>query len=191
MTDRFEQLRDIYSRLGGAPEFTESQHQPRGTVRSAADVDRDVRAVVADLRAESPFRTTLSDADLVTVVRGFFDGRSDGDLAAALGVSAGTVFRARMNLHLFASADVPPEHYPLVRRLRAGEAPATVAADTGVARAVVDRLHRLVAAREAARRVNYRYATEFADLLDVDAADSALDRQVWGDRRALVDAHDD
>jgi hypothetical protein len=39
--------------------------------------------------------------------------------------------------------------------------------------------------------VNYRYATEFADLLDADAADHDLDRQIWDDRRALVDAHDD
>lgn len=190
MTDRFDHLRDIYSRLGGTSEFTEPQQQPRGTVRSDVAVDRDLRAVVDELREESGFRTTLSDDDLVAVVRGFYTGRSDADLAADLGVSPGTVFRARMNLHLFSPADVPPDSDALVRRLRAGESVDTVAADADAPRAVVERLARLLRAREAARRVNYRYATEFADLLDADAVDHELDRQLWGDRRALVDAHD-
>ncbi len=191
MTDRFDHLRDIYSRLGGVSEFTESQQQPRGSVRSDAAVDRSVRAVIDELRAESDFRTTLSPDDLVAVVRGFYAGRSDADLADDLGVSAGTVFRARMHLHLFSPADAPPELDPLVHRLRDGESVETVAADAGVSRAAVERLARLLGARDAARRVNYRYATEFADLLDVDAADHELDRQIWDDRRALVDAHDD
>jgi Trm5-related predicted tRNA methylase len=86
--------------------------------------------------------------------------------------------------------DAPPEYDPLVRRLRAGESVETVAADTDTPRAAVERLSRLLQAREAARRVNYRYATEFADLLDVTAADHELDQQLWDDRRALVDAHD-
>lgn len=191
MTDRFDRLRDIYSRLGGASEFTEPQQQPRGAVRSDADVDRDVRALVDELRAEAGFRTTLSDADLVAVVRGFYAGESDADLAAGLGVSPGTVFRARMNLHLFSPVDAPPEYDPVVRRLRAGESVGSVVADTDAPRAAVERLSRLLRAREAARRVNYRYATEFADLLDADAADHELDQQLWNDRRALVDAHDD
>jgi hypothetical protein len=190
MTDRIDHLRDIYSRLGGAPSFTEAQQTPRGTVRADADVDRDVLAVIDELRERSGFRTTLSDADLVSVVRGFYAGRSDTALAAVLGVSTATVFRARMNLHLFAPTDAPPELDPLVRRLRGGAAVDAVAADADVPRAVVERLARLLTAREAARRVNYRYTTEFADLLDAGAADHELDQQVWGDRRALVDAHD-
>jgi hypothetical protein len=190
MSDRIDHLRDIYSRLGGASEFTESQEQPRGTVRSVAAVDRAVRAVIDDLRSSTDVRTTLSDDALVAVVRGFFSGRSDRELADDLGVSAGTVFRARMLLHLFAPTDAPRGSDPLVRRLRAGESVEVVAADAAVPRAVVERLDRLLRAREAARRVNYRFTTEFADLLDVDAADHELDRQVWNDRRALVDAHD-
>lgn len=190
MTDRIDHLRDIYSRLGGAPEFTESQQQPRGTVRSDAAVDRDVRAVIDELRERSDFRTTLSNDDLVSIVRGFYAGQPDSALAADLGVSTGTVFRARMNLHLFSPSDAPPELDPLVRRLRAGESVDAVATDVEVPRAAVERLDRLLRAREAARRVNYRYATEFADLLDVDGADHELDQQVWNDRRALVDAHD-
>ena len=189
MTDRVDRLRDIYSRLGGTSEFTEPQQQPRGSVRSDAAVDRDVRAVIDELREESDFRTTLSADDLVAVVRGFHAGRSDAALAETLGVSAGTVFRARMNLHLFSPTDAPSELDPLVRRLRDGESVEAVAADAP--RAAVERLARLLRAREAARRVNYRYATEFADLLDADAADHDLDRQIWDDRRALVDAHDD
>ena len=144
MTDRIDDLRGIFSRLGGEGRFTEPQQQARGSVRSEAAVDRDLRAVVAELR-ERGLRTTLSDDDLVRVVRGFYADRSDRDLAADL--------------------DVP--------------------------RRTVERVRRVLDARGAARRVNYRYTTEFADLLDGDTARIELDRQVWDDRRALVEAHDD
>ena len=190
MTDRIDDLRGVFSRLGGEGRFTEPQQQARGSVRSEAGVDRDLRAVVAELR-ERGLRTTLSDDDLVRVVRGFYADRSDRDLADDLDVSPGTVFRARTALHLFRPGDVPPQFDPVIRRLRAGDSVADVAADLDVSRRAVERVRRVLNARETARRVNYRYTTEFADLLDGDTARIELDRQVWDDRRALVDAHDD
>ena len=191
MTDRIDDLRELFARLDGPAQFTEPQQQPRGTVRADVAVDRDVRALVSGLRERSGFRTSLSDDDLVGVVRGFFAGRSDRDAAAELDTSPETVFRARMNLHLFRPEDVPVELDPVIRRLRTGESAADVAAALGVSRRAVDRVARVLAARVAARRVNYRYTAEFADLLDGDAASVELDRQIWDDRRALVDAHDD
>lgn len=190
MTDRLDDLRGILSRLGGPDEFTEPQQPARGTLRSETSVARRLRALVAEMRAREGFRTTLSDDDLALVVRGFHAGRSDRAVAADLGVSSGTVFRARMDLHLFVPADAPRDLDPVIRRLRAGAAPREVATALEVPRAAVDRVARLLTAREAARRVNYRYTTEFADLLDGDTAGVELDRQVWDDRRALVDAHD-
>lgn len=191
MTARIDELRAIYSRLGRVEQFTEPQQQPRGVVRPDDDIDRGVRALVADVRTREGLRTTLSDGDLVGVVRGFYAGRSDHDVAADLDVSTTTVFRARMGLHLFDERDAPPELDPVIRRLRAGESPADVATRLDVSRAAVDRVDRLLAARRAARRVNYRYTTGFADLLDGDSTSVDLDRQVWEDRRALVDAHED
>jgi hypothetical protein len=191
MTDRVDDLRELFSRLDGPAQFTESQQQPRGTIRPAAAVDRDLRRLIDDLRADGDVRTTLSDDDLVTVVRGFHAGRSDRDLAADLGITPETVFRARMALHLFADTDAPRELDPVLARLRAGDDAAEIVATLDVSRAAVDRVTRLLAARATARRVNYRYTTEFADLLDGDTARVDLDRQVWDDRRALVDVHDD
>ncbi|WP_380678565.1 hypothetical protein [Salinigranum sp. GCM10025319] len=191
MTDRIDDLRDVFARLGGEGRFTEPQQQARGSVRSDAAIDRDLRALVAELRKRNGLRTTLSDDDLVRIIRGFYAGRSDRDLATDLDVSPGTVFRARLALHLFRTSDVPTEFDPVIRRLRAGDAVADVAAALDVPRRAVDRVRRVLDAREAARRVNYRYTGEFADLLDGDTARIELDRQVWDDRRALVDAHDD
>lgn len=185
-----DHLRDLYSRLGGPAEFVERQEEARGTLRSERERSHDLEVLVGEMREQFGFRTSLSDADLVRVVRGFYDGRGDDAVAAGLDVSADVVFRARLALQLFDESDADDVDLGAVARgLDAGASTATVADELGVSRAAVERATRLLDAREAARRTNYRYPNAFEDLLADIAV--AVDRHVWNDRLALVDAHED
>lgn len=185
-----DHLRDLYSRLGGPAEFVELQEEPRGTVRSDREVSREIEVLVGEMRERFGFRTTLSDADLVRVVRGFYDGRADDAIAADLDVSSDVVLRARLALQLFDASDVADVDIDAIARRREERAStATIADELGVSQAAVERAGRVLDAREVTRRTNYRYPNAFEELL-ADVADS-VDRHIWNDRRALVDAHED
>lgn len=172
-TARTEELRALFERLSPVDTFTERQwpDRTRGSVPTTSEVDAALRRVVREMRDRYGFRTSLDDDELVSVVRGVLAGRSDREVAAALGVGAGVVARARVHLHLFREADRDPA-FPraALRVLRAdGATLADCATALGVGEAAVRDAVRLLDARAAARASGYRYRLRFAELLDVDA----------------------
>lgn len=168
MASRMDQLRDIFDAVSTESTFVERQQTGHGRLRSERAIDEALCDLVAEMRARYRFRTSLTDEQLVRVVRGFYGGESDTDIARALGDAslAAVVARARVNLHLFRTRDADVERLRAVARLLDDGASATAtAAALGVNESTVRRDRRLLSARRDAVRVHHRYQTEFESLL--------------------------
>ncbi|WP_152039642.1 conditioned medium-induced protein 4 [Salinigranum salinum] len=173
MDEKTEALRDIFIDATGSDTVTERQEETPGSLAGGDDTVPDARlaGLVATMRERFEFRSGLSDETLVGVLRGFFDGGTDADLAASLGLSEREAFDARMDLHLVTDADRTPVD-DAVRRLVVDGADLddcleAVDADPGTVR----RAYRVVESEMAARRASHRFRDEFADLLsDEDIA---------------------
>jgi len=188
MDDKTEELRDIFMDVSEEGTVTESQAETRGSLTTDGDDEGErLRGVVtalrdressesrsdSDERADSdatrePFDTGLDIGTYVHIVRGFYDGQSDEAIADDLDLTAETVFRSRMDLHLIRDEEVDGLDRDAMRDRRA-ESDAALAEAFGVDEATVRRARRVVAAEDAARAANYRYRTEFEEVL-TDAA---------------------
>jgi hypothetical protein len=167
MGSKYDELRDVFTSVAGEASFTERQHQERGRVHSDDEVHADLTAVVTAMRATYGFRSSLSDDDLAVVVRRFFAGDDDGELAARLDVSTDVVERARINLHLFrpADTDAPFDLRALQTLLDDGLSDAACAEALDVGASTVAHYRRVLAARRAALRAGDSWVLQFADVV--------------------------
>ncbi|MEF8813258.1 MAG: hypothetical protein V5A55_05510 [Halovenus sp.] len=169
MDEKTEELRDIFLDVADEETVTESQEATRGTlVGDSEDVGERLRGVISSMREEFTFRTDLSDSALETVVREFYEGAADAEMAASLDVDEQTVFWARLDLHLLheeelaRTVDAPDA----VRTRHAdGTTPAEVAEAVGIDESTAERALALVDTQDRARRVSYRYRTAFEEIL--------------------------
>ncbi|MDX1747026.1 MAG: conditioned medium-induced protein 4, partial [Halobacteriales archaeon] len=108
MDEKTARLRDIFVELAGNESVTETQQEARGSLAGGHRTDDRLAAVINTLRDRYEFRTSLSNAALVAVVRGFYAGDGDTAIASELGepADAETVKRARIDLHLVADRDL-------------------------------------------------------------------------------------
>ncbi|MFW6003317.1 MAG: conditioned medium-induced protein 4 [Halanaeroarchaeum sp.] len=170
MDEKTEELRDIFMEVSDDAEVTEHQSESRGSLVDDVDVAERLTEIVGRMREDLGFDTTLDDEALVTVVRGFYEGDSDAEIAADLGdgTVAGTVRRARIDLHLLRDRDedppVPLED--LQEALDSSSSIAAAAAHLDVSESTVRRYRRVLDAKREIRRVNDRYRDDFEDLLE-------------------------
>lgn len=188
--DRIERLQKLYTELGGAPTSTERQTPARGSLLDEATLEARLGAVVDRMRERYGFRTSLDSTALATIVRGYYAGRTDAELADALDVSAETVARARVNVHLFRPADTAAtfDVDTLRRLLDAGASVEEAAEELGVAPTTTARYAHVLAVQHEARVSGYRYPEEFEELLDVDT--ERLGRTYRTDRRTMEEVVD-
>lgn len=170
MDEKTEELRDIFMSVSDDAEVTEQQAETRGSLVDDGDVEERLLETVAAMRDHVGFDTTLDDASLVTVVRGFYEGNSDADIARDLGDAsmAKTVGRARLDLHLLRDRDEEAP-FPLdeLREVLDTTETITEAADElDVSESTVRRYRRVLETRAEIRRVNDRYRDDFEDLLE-------------------------
>jgi hypothetical protein len=169
MDEKTEELRDIFMDVADDETVTETQEEGRGSLASRADAEERLLEVIADMRESLGFGTTLSDEELVTVVRRFYAGDSDADIARALGDPSlsKTVSRARIDLHLLrdADTDAPFDMDALRAGLDDDRDAAALAAGLGVSESTVRRYRRVVEAQNEIRRVNDRFRSEFENVL--------------------------
>jgi hypothetical protein len=196
MDDKTAELRDIFIEATGADTVTETQEAERGSLTADEERTRErVATLVATMRDRYEFETGLDDAALVELVDRFFDDEDDEQVAEALEVDAETVFRARMDLHLIRETDrdVPVDLERLRRLLSEGADAGSCAAELGVEESVVRRSARVVDTLNEARRANYRFGDELAELLtDSDLSDRlASDARETGLREATEDMETD
>jgi hypothetical protein len=189
--ERVRSLRELYASVATESTFTEHQEAARGAVPDDRDVETGLRELIAEMRARYGFRSGLDDAALAAVVRGFYAGSSDGEIAERLGVRAGQVARARRNLHLFrpADTDAPFDLVALREALSAGATAAEAAGELGVPESTASRYAGVLRRRADARRSGYYYPAEFESLLGVaDGRDLAALSLV--DRRTMDEVVD-
>ncbi|QLD85398.1 conditioned medium-induced protein 4 [Natronomonas halophila] len=190
MDEKTEELRELFVDVTDAETVTEQQENPRGSIADDGSDDGRLGDIVARMREEFGFDTSLSDDDLVTVVEGFYGGDSDTAIAEELGVAPDTVFRARLDLHLIRDrdADAPFDLADLRNLLGEDASTGDIAAELDVAPDTVRRYRRVLRAREEARSVSERFRSEFEDVV----ADADLTARLTTDMKedGLQDATD-
>jgi hypothetical protein len=168
MDEKTERLRDIFLSVAEEETLTEPQSAVRGSLAGEGIDGERLAAVVAAMRERYEFATELDDEALCTVVRRFYAGDADADIARALDdVSEDTVRRARLDLHLVTDRDLDaPFELDELRRLRnAGASPAEQAEALGASESTVRRYRRIVEVQAERKVVGDRFRDEFEHLL--------------------------
>ncbi|ELY50291.1 hypothetical protein [Natronorubrum bangense] len=179
MNEKTEQLRDIFTDVtDGEETITESQEDTRGSLeRDERTTAERLENVVAQMRDRYEFETPLSDDDLITVAKAFYEDETDDEIAADLGVDADEIFEARLSLHLIDEADADEVDLAAIRDREEGDA--TLADEYNVSEAKIRRYRRVAMAQDESRAANDRYRDEFDSIL----ADADLSERMATDVR--------
>ena len=181
MDEKTRKLRDIFMDVAEDATVTERQEESRGSLPTGAQVEERLRAVVGSMRERFDFRSSLAPEALVEVVRGFFRGDSDAEIAGTLDgeVTPEAVAEARLDLHLVTDEDLdaPIDLAALREALDDGRAVPDLAEDLGTSEAAVRRYARVAEVERRRKLANDRYREEFERLL----ADRDLGERLTGD----------
>ncbi|MFC3477709.1 conditioned medium-induced protein 4 [Halobacterium litoreum] len=169
MDEKTEELRDIFMDVADDEEVTESQAETHGSLSSETEVDERLRNAVEEMRDNLDVDTDLATDDLTDLVKTFYAGESDAEIAAELDadVDAAAVADTRYDLHLLRDADTDADFDLDALRERRGEDadPADLADDLDGDEDAVERCLRVLDARDEIRSVNDRYRAEFENAL--------------------------
>ena len=169
MDEKTEQLRNIFMDVAGEESVTESQAAGRGSLTDTdeAAVSERLGETVARMRDRYGFRTELDDPDLVTVVREFYAGRDDVELADELDGDESAVVEARLDLHLLRETDDDADFDigAFRRRVVGDDTDKELAAVFDIDTETAARYRRVIEAQTAARGVSHRFTSEFEDAL--------------------------
>lgn len=178
MEDKTEELRDIFLDVSDGektvvdrqqgdypPDYGESNNE------DSESVDDRIEAVISDIE-ESGLETSLSRAELVEVVRGYFTGLSDQEIATSVGDSSldKTVRRARVQLHLFRAEDfdAPMEWGEFRSCIREGMTVRDCADRFDVGKSTVGWYRRVVVAQNEAIDQEWRNYIQFREVIFED-----------------------
>lgn len=168
MDEKTEQLRDIFLSVSDEETVTERQSAARGSLVDEPVDEADLAELVATMRERYEFATDLDDEALAAVARGFYAGESDTGIGRELGdVSAGTVRRARLDLHLVTDRDLDaPFDLDELRSLREDDPRTSELAEAlDVSPSTVRKYARALDAQQRRRLVGDRFREEFDRLL--------------------------
>lgn len=172
MDEKTEELRDLFISVTDGDSVTEKQEETRGSLTDERDTS-ELQSVIAAMRDRYEFETNFDDETLETVVRTFYDGGDDDEIAEAAGFEPGDAFRARMDLHLYTDDDLSPDFdADAARNLLDEASPSAVADAVGSDPESIFRFKLAVDARNRSLRASNRFRDQFDDLL----ADPALSR---------------
>ncbi len=171
MDEKTEELRDIFMDVAEEETVTESQTEQRGSLLKEGSVDDRLVEVIERMREKFDFSTDLDNEALCQVIRRFYDGQHDADIAEALSVSEDAVIEARLDLHLVREADTAGIDVETLRDCDTDTSVAAVAAELDADADTVSRARDALAAEERSRRASQRFRTEFEEVLtDADIA---------------------
>ena len=167
MTDNTEELRNIFKDISDEDTVTETQENSRGSLTQERASEERLHEIIDRMREDHKFESSLSDAELATVVERFYDDATDTAIADELGVSQRDVFRARLDLHLVRDrdTDAPFDLAALRDLLDDDRSTGEIADSLDVSESTVRRYRRVVDAQNEARRVSDRFRSEFEDAL--------------------------
>lgn len=177
MDEKTERLRELFLEVTDEETVTERQSAARGSLADETADDDAILEVIEAMRERYAFATELDDASLATVARSFYAGESDTAIGRELGdLSAGTVRRARLDLHLVTDRDLDASFdLDELRELRSSETSRAEQAEAlGVSPSTVRKYARALDAQQQRRLVGDRFREEFDRLL----GDSELAEQL-------------
>ncbi|QLG60634.1 conditioned medium-induced protein 4 [Halorarum salinum] len=179
MDEKTAELRDIFIDATGSDTVTESQEESPGSLADEQGEDGErIRELVAAMRERYEFDSGLDDETLEAVVRRYHDGDDDATIATALDLDEGTVFDARMDLHLVRESDRDaPFGMELLRSMHVEDfSTEEIANRLGSDEATVTHYVSVVDADLESTRANDRFRDEFAELLaDADLSGGLTD----------------
>jgi len=110
LSGRTDQLRDLVLKIGATTKVVEKQATRHGSLRGSGEIEQALLSVVREMIKHYGIQTKLTAEQLSSVVRLFYKGLSDTEIAEQLGDRAlnKTVSRARIKLHLFRESDLKP-----------------------------------------------------------------------------------
>lgn len=159
MSGRTDQLRDLVLRIGASTKVVEKQATQHGALRGSSDIERALLAVVKEMIKHYNIQTKLAAEQLATVVRLFYKGLSDTEIAEQLGDRAlnKTVSRARIKLHLFRESDLKPpfDKAEFIRLSEAGKSVKEMAEALGVAPSTISEYRNIFESQKAAEQDGY------------------------------------
>ena len=161
--EKVEQLTDIFHDITGESSTTERQHEDRWVSVSAGNSDPDdtIRNIIREMIDEYGIQTSLDEDELVTLVRQYYAGKTDREIARALGSSSRdkTVARARISLHLFQDTDFDaPFDLSRLREFLDQDTPiAEIAGTLSASKSTVRAYARVLTAEAEAKRAGYEY----------------------------------
>ena len=93
MDEKTEELRDIFMDVADDEEVTESQEDTHGSLSSETEVDERLRNAVEEMRDNLDVDTDLATDDLTVLVKTFYAGESDAEIADELDADVDAVER--------------------------------------------------------------------------------------------------
>ena len=159
MSGRTDQLRDLVLKIGATTKVVEKQATSHGSLRGSGEIERALLGVVREMIKQYGIQTKLTAEQLSSVVRLFYKGLSDTEIAEQLGDRAlnKTVSRARIKLHLFRESDLKPP-FDKEEFLRLGESNKSVkemAESLHVAPSTISEYRNIFESQKASERDGY------------------------------------
>ncbi len=159
MSGRTDQLRDLVLKMGASTKVVEKQASQHGALRGSSDIERALLGVVKEMIKHYNIQTKLTPEQLATVIRLFYKGLSDTEIAEQLGDRAlnKTVSRARIKLHLFRESDLKPpfDKDEFIRLSGTGKSVKEMAEALGVAPSTISEYRNIFESQKAAEKDGY------------------------------------
>jgi len=186
MNEKTEELREVFLEVTDEETVTEHQEEQRGSIAIYEDeIGERLRSTIEAMTDHYGRQFDLPRDDLVEIVRLFYSGHDDAEIAPELveDASDDDVARARIDLHLVTEADregpLAPEE--LRERLDAGSSIGEIAAEHDVGESVVERGRRVIEIEEERRLIGDRFRQEFERILGDRALSNRLTEGVTED----------
>jgi DNA-binding CsgD family transcriptional regulator len=167
MSGRTDQLRDLVLKIGASTKVVEKQATQHGNLRGSSEIERALLGVATEMIKTYNIQTKLIPEQLATVIRLFYKGLSDTEIAERLGDRSlnKTVSRARIKLHLFRESDLktPFDRAEFLRLSEAKKSVKEMAEALGVAPSTISEYRNIFESQQVAERD--KFTKRFEEIL--------------------------
>jgi DNA-binding CsgD family transcriptional regulator len=159
LSGKTDQLRELVLKISPTTKVVEKQASKHGNLRGSSEIERALLVVVSEMIKVYNIQTKLSPRQLASVVRLFYKGQSDTEIAEELGDRAlnKTVSRARIKLHLFRESDLkaPFDKDTFLRLSDAGKSVKEMSVALSVAPSTISEYKNIFESQRLAERDGY------------------------------------
>jgi DNA-binding NarL/FixJ family response regulator len=184
MSGRTDQLRDLVLKIGASTKVVEKQATQHGNLRGSTEIERALLGVVKEMIKTYNIQTKLTSEQLSTVIRLFYKGLSDTEIAERLGDRSlnKTVSRARIKLHLFRESDLkaPFDKAEFLKLSGAGKSVKEMAEALRVAPSTISEYRNIFESQQVAERD--KFTKRFDEILsDQDVSERMVTSHISKD----------